>query len=463
MDQHILRFVAALRTAGVRVSPPEAADALVAAGSVDMDDRDAFRAALRGTLVKRDLDQDVFDDLFALHFSPFGSHDGDVPPAPARQLPDLPPQAVDALGAELQDLLDRLLEATDLELAMLVRDAGRDAVEAMTSLLQQGMVSRSILEALGVGGGADAALDRFQRSLVESGMSDDDARSWREVMRDQLERLRATVRGHVRLEFERLDAARRAERRRTEMRRAALGVVPPREAAEMARLVELLGRKLDSLPELRRRPTHRGALDMQRTQRANLSSGGVPFRLRWRRPPQRRPQIVALCDISNSMQSTVRFMLHFLYRLHDRFSRVRTFAFVSDVTEVTSEFDESSVDTAIEHALQPPGIAYYSSTNYGRALLRFLERYPDAVGTRTMVIVLGDARGNHTPPRAEVLEEVRRRARRLIWFNPEPRLSWGLGDSSMLDYLPHCSDAHEVRTLAQLEQAVDSLTRTVSG
>src|SRR5467141_3481574 len=99
MDDHILGFVRALRAAGVRVSPPEAGDALRAAAAVEVDDRDSFRAALRGTLVKRDLDIDVFEELFARHFSPYGSHDGDVPAVPAAPgtLRPLPPEAVDVL------------------------------------------------------------------------------------------------------------------------------------------------------------------------------------------------------------------------------------------------------------------------------------------------------------------------------------------------------------------------------
>jgi len=458
VDDAILRFVAALRAAGVRVSPPEAIDALVAAGAVEIDDRNGFRSALRGTLIKRDLDIEVFDQLFALHFSPFGSRQGDIPPATEpRALPPLPPEAVDALGAELQLLLDRILDMPDLELALLVREAGREALAGLESLLQQGMVGRSILEVLGAGAGSDLALDRFAATLRAAGFAEEDVRAWRDRYREELDRLRATVRAFVRAEFERVDAPARRERRGRELSRASLGSISAREAAEMTRLVELLGRKLDSLPELRRRPRRRGHLDMQRTWRANLQTGGVPFRLRWERPPQHRPEVVALCDISNSMQSTVRFLLHFLYRLQDRFSRVRTFVFVSDTVEVTKDFEEGDVDTAIEHALQPEGIAYYSSTDYGRSLERFLAAYPDAVGTRTMLFVLGDARGNFTPPRPELLAHLRQRGRRLVWFNPESRLSWGLGDSAMLQYVPHCTQVAEVRTLQQLEAAIDAM------
>jgi uncharacterized protein with von Willebrand factor type A (vWA) domain len=162
------------------------------------------------------------------------------------------------------------------------------------------------------------------------------------------------------------------------------------------------------------------------------------------------------------MQSTVRFLLHFLYRLQDRFSRVRTFVFVSETVEVTSEFAEADVSTAIARALQPEGIAYYSSTNYGRSLESFLSVYGDAVGSRTMLFILGDGRGNYTPARADLVATLRQRARRVVWFNPESRPSWGLGDSAMTDYTPHCTQVAEVRTLAHLESAIDAMTAKAS-
>jgi len=459
VDEHIHRFAAALRMAGIRISPPEVADALVAAGSVDLEDRPSFKSALRATLVKRDFDLDTFEQLFDLYFSPYGSRDDDLPPPiEARDLPPLPPGALDELGEELARLWQALQSADDMELALLIREsARREGAGRIDTVLQQGMAGRLILQGMGLGMGSDAALDRFAQRLREAGMSDADVQAWRDAVREQLDRLRAAVRGFVRAEYDRNEGAMRESRRARELSMRSIDAFTPREAAEMSRLVEKLGQKLDSLPELRRAPRKRGALDMHRTWRSNLQTGGVPFRLRWEKPPRRRPQVVALCDISNSVQSTVRLMLHFLYRLQDRFSRVRTFVFVSDCCEVSDEFLHYDAETAIAHALAPKQIAYYSATNYGRSFERFLAQYDDAVTSRTIFLVLGDARGNYTPPRADLLATVKGRARRVLWFNPEGRLSWGLGDSTMNQYLPHCTQAFEVRTLAHLEMAIENL------
>jgi uncharacterized protein with von Willebrand factor type A (vWA) domain len=460
MEGPILEFVRALRASGIRVSPTEAADALGAAVGVGLEDRNTFRSALRATLLKRELDRATFEELFSLHFSPFGAASPQIAaPTPIPELRPLPREALEALGPELQALLDRILAASDLELALLARQAGGEALRNLDSLLQQGLVARAALDSLGAAG-ADAALDRLAAALGGAGWDEAEVRAWRDLLRDELERLRAAVRGVVREQYDRVDAERRRERRAREISRSTLGSIGDHESAQMRMLVERLGHKLDSLPELRRRRHRHGALDPQRTWRANLQSGAIPFRLRWREHPRRKPQVVALCDISNSMQSTVRFLLHFLYRLQDRFSRVRTFVFVADVTEVTDEFRDNAVDVAIAHALEPSGFAYYSATNYGRAFEQFLRTYADAVTPRTITLILGDARGNHTPARAPLLADIGRRSRRLVWFNPEARLSWGLGDSSMQEYLPHCSQASEVRTLAHLEAAIDGMVMT---
>jgi uncharacterized protein with von Willebrand factor type A (vWA) domain len=457
VERPILEFARALRAAGVRISPSEVADALGAAAGVGVEDRSTFCSALRATLLKRQLDQATFDELFALHFAPFGTGPPEIA-APTRipALRPLPQAAFDALGPELQALLDRIIGASDLELALLVRENARDALRSLDSLLQQSMVARSVLDSLGAGG-ADAALDRLAGALRRAGWDEPDVRAWRDLLRDALERLRTAVRGVVREQLSRVEAERHRERGARDMSRSSLGAVGDQESAQMRLLVERMGRKLDSLPELRRRRNKRGSLDFQRTWRANMQCGAMPFRLRWRERPRRKPQVVALCDISNSMQSYVRFLLHFLYRLQDRFSRVRTFVFVSEVIEVTNEFRHNPVDVAIAHALAPPGFAYYAATNYGRAFEEFLHSYADAVSPRTITLILGDARGNHTPARAELLADIGRRSRRLVWFNPEARLSWALGDSSMQEYLPSCTQASEVRTLGQLETAIDTM------
>jgi hypothetical protein len=81
----------------------------------------------------------------------------------------------------------------------------------------------------------------------------------------------------------------------------------------------------------------------------------------------------------------------------------------------------------------------------------------DAVDGRTTVVILGDGRNNYNSPRLDLMKDLQRRAKKLVWFNPEHQRQWGTGDSDMLDYYPVCDTVSVVRNLAQLATAVDRL------
>ena len=77
--------------------------------------------------------------------------------------------------------------------------------------------------------------------------------------------------------------------------------------------------------------------------------------------------------------------------------------------------------------------------------------------SKTTLIVIGDARNNYNPPEAWALADMKAKAKRLLWLNPEPALSWSFGDSAMRDYEPHCDRVEVVQNLASLKKVVDGL------
>jgi hypothetical protein len=102
----------------------------------------------------------------------------------------------------------------------------------------------------------------------------------------------------------------------------------------------------------------------------------------------------------------------------------------------------------------PPG---YYNTDLGHCLSQFSAHHLEALDHRTTLIVCGDGRNNYNPARTELLEDLARRARRSVWFNPEPPSLWGTDDSDMLRYLPLMDAVFQVSNLRQLSQAVDRL------
>ncbi|MGW7721146.1 VWA domain-containing protein, partial [Streptomyces chartreusis] len=273
--------------------------------------------------------------------------------------------------------------------------------------------------------------------------------------------------------FRRLVAAearrRVAERRgRDEIARRAVAPTADRvdflfagkaQLAELRRAVQPLARKLATRLVARRRRAARGTIDLRRTLRGSLSTGGVPMKpvLRRRRPA--RPELVLLCDVSGSVSGFSDFTMLLVQALHDQFSKVRVFAFVNRIDEVTGLLERGTADpeglsTRIEAEATLTG--YHGSSDYGMALGEFAERYGDVVGPRTTVFVLGDARTNMSDPNLPAVRQIAGQARRVYWLNPEQRSSWGTGDSAAPSYA-ELVEMHECRTARQLSTLVERL------
>jgi uncharacterized protein with von Willebrand factor type A (vWA) domain len=189
-----------------------------------------------------------------------------------------------------------------------------------------------------------------------------------------------------------------------------------------------------------------------------MALGGFPARLAFRRRRPERPDVVVLCDVSDSVRYVSRLMLVFVHTLQELFTRVRSFVFVSDLGEVTAAFrKERDVARAAHLATAARVVSLFGNSNYGRALKTFHEQFRGAVTRRTTVIIIGDGRSNYHPPNGWVLDELRRRARHLVWICPEERWAWGQGDSEMPLYASKVERVATVTTLAELEGAADAL------
>ena len=220
----------------------------------------------------------------------------------------------------------------------------------------------------------------------------------------------------------------------------ALPTSPTQDLAAVHRAVAQLKRRLATLGHEQRGRKRASAVDMRRTMRASLETGGVPLRLKYRPKRPRRPEIYVLCDVSTSVTSASVFFLSVLHALHDSFRKLRSFVFIERISEVTEVFERERDFRAISQKIsQEGGVADVSGyTDYGRVWLEFYEEISEDLDPRSTVIVLGDARTNGREPHAEIFARISERAGRTFWLNPEPRLYWNYGDSVMSAYERHC-------------------------
>jgi uncharacterized protein with von Willebrand factor type A (vWA) domain len=460
MDERILEFIGDLRRADLRVSTTEALDALHAAAAVGLDQREDFRHALAATLVKEARDLQTFDRLFELYFF---------------DLKGLGAEAARTLGREdpwARALLERLLEAADLELDPLaemllladaaslelaVREGGRGAgLERLFYFLQVGYFTRRIWDQF-PWQGIEADLERLLRAAEAQGMDPGALARLRTYMDLRLEAFRRLVRQHVERELARRGHGQAERLRRELLADKPLFTLSADEVAQMRAVVARLARRIRDALALRHRREQEGKLDTHRTLRASLKYGGVPVELRWRRRHREKPRLVTLCDVSDSVRNASRFMLQLVWNLQDCFSKVQSFVFVSEIAEVSDAFRTLPVERAVEHALGHAPVDYHSRSDFGYAFARFCRESLDRLDRKTTVLVLGDARNNYNDPQAWALRLIRERVKGIIWLNPEGQWGWGVGDSVMPLYAPHCDLVRECRTLAQLAEVVDGL------
>jgi len=465
MDEKIVEFIALLRSNGLRTSMSEDLDAFAAIQRMGLRDRSLLKDVLRATLVKSTLDVATFDELFDLYFGGLAAAMKAVESASRQSLQvgdgdyqdllDALAEILEQLDVDLSDLARHLLRDDQGQLEKSLREAAREAdLRNIERSFQEGRYGQSIAQILGIGGLAQE-LDRLKDNLGD--LDTDLQEKLRKLIDQRLQDLTNMIKRMVRLELQKRDPSIRENQRSRSLEEKSFYYLSEDEVRQMKEAVAKLAQRLKNVVAIRRRKGKRGKFDVKATLRRNLQYGGVPFRIQFDRRIKDRPQVMVLCDVSDSVRNVSRFMLQFVYSLQDLYSRVRSFIFVSDLGEVTQMFEEHEITEAVEESLSGGVINIYAHSDFGRAFQKFHRDYLEAVNKRTTVIVLGDARNNYNAPHEWVLRDIKLRAKQVIWLNPENRLTWGFGDSEMDRYLPHCDIVEECRNLKQLYAVVDRM------
>jgi uncharacterized protein len=438
----LLGFCEELRGEGVAVGTSEILDAFAALEQVPWTSREDFREALATTIAKSQEDRRLFELLFERWF--FRAAESE---AIARGIEEGERRHEGAERLDLDELQEQIRQAivdgNDGEM----RDLARLAISAFG---RQG-------EGSGVVG---VDVQRIRRTLGLSAgtqpQAEDGAAELPPIDRDQLN----TFERHLRRELER-DLIERTStlppsRPLAELDRA-LPTSPTQDLAAVHRAVSQMKRRLATLGNEQRGRRRGRTVDVRRTMRTSLETGGVPMHIRYRPKRPRRPEIYVLCDVSTSVTSASVFFLSVLHALHDSFRKLRSFVFIERISEVTDVFEHERDFRAIAQRISSEGgVADVSGyTDYGRVWLEFLGKISDDLDPRSTVIVLGDARTNGREPHADVFAQVSERAGRLFWLNPEPKLYWNYGDSVMAAYERYCDGAFECWTTRHLENFVN--------
>lgn len=415
-DEMVVFFVRLLRREGLNVSPSEAIDALKTANQINIQNREAFRTALRAALVKREADRPVFETLFEAVFKPENltpvgdpghGHDHD-----------------DEGGYQLENPEENLVPTFEGEghshdpIRMLYEDNENigDAFERMTA--------EAVGDAEAVPVETEGMIADFENDPSFTEKPSPSVNMDREVV-DWKER-----------QFEAFDAA---------------------EMAEMETVIAHLVRRLKQQVKKRQNDTDSGRLNVSRTLRQSARTGFVPFDPVFRSNEMERPRVVVLCDVSYSVTHASRLMLHFLHALGNHsLIKSHDFVFVKELAEVTDLARRQGISDTTESIFRGEVVDVDDDSDFGHAFEEFHDNHMETLRHKPTVIILGDARNNFNDSGAWVLEEIREQSQQLVWVNPEEQSLWNRGPSIMDEYSRHCDFVEQAATPTELQDVLET-------
>lgn len=440
MNKKFYDFIDILKDADVPISTDEVLSMFNAITLITANDGIIFKQTLQTTLIKDYTDIPVFEKCFSTFFL----KDGKIAPNDITLMDSIrdksssvPDNMMDELDEKMKDFLNSiatnmLFEKTPEQLLAMFLD---DQVETGSS------------------GGMGIDIFRLKRSLIHSSysrdraMSDDDADlEINEMLLNMISQKQKDKKIGTSI-----------KKREDYLVNKVIYQIKPAEIKEMKELIKRFGQKFRNRISLRKKRVKHGGIDIKKTFRRSMQYGGIPFRLYFKNRKIDRPQLVVLCDVSGSMGSYVRFMLLLTHTLQSLFSKVRTFAFISDMVEITELFMEMETERAIESIFSDNNFTYGWGSNYGYCFDKFIGEFSDSLGRKTSVLVLGDARNNTQDPGLESFIRIKDRSRNLFWLNPDKKHLWNWGDSVATLYQPYCNEMKEVNSFLDLSEFIDKL------
>ena len=421
----LLEFVAELRAAGVRISVAESIDAMRAVVAAGVE-RVPMREALAAALIKDEGDRPLFDELFVRRFAVpsrtaigdrrgrreragvFGAAGGPNPSGTAAGV------SVRAREQEAEPLAEPPRQPRDdaphRPGARSV--ASPDTNEADGKRADHAAPSGGELDAApqpeGVGASPDDAAGREDSPGIEAGRA------------AALRALERTPFGLYRdLEYDRA--------------RDALILLKRRFRLHLARRLRIAAA---------------GKIDLRRTLRAAIQHGGALGDLRFRARRPRHLELLVLADLSGSMTYAAALMLELAAGAIGAFRRVRSLVYVDRLAE--AGFERGRL-------IMTPALDLYARSDFGRVLGELTARRAELITRATVIVIMGDGRNNRRPARADLLRELSRSCRAIIWLNPEPPERWNTGDSAIGQYARAVTAMIPAGNLRELERGLKSV------
>ena len=244
------------------------------------------------------------------------------------------------------------------------------------------------------------------------------------------------------------------------LRTKRFDALAPDELAELYRLMTALELATPLRRTRRYEKRRRGErIDLRRTLRGSLRTGGDPVRLRRRRRRVVPRRLVLLCDISGSMEPYARAYLQFLACAAGCGPNAEAFAFATRLTRLTRALRSRNPERAIQRAAAAAP-DWSSGTRIGEALRAFNDRHGRRGMARGAVVVIlsdGWERGDPALVGRE-LERLSRLAYRIVWVNPRLAAdAFSVRAGGMVAALPHIDALVSGHSFAALREVTEAI------
>ncbi|HUY26238.1 MAG TPA: VWA domain-containing protein [Candidatus Binataceae bacterium] len=408
----ITNFIAALRAAGIRISVAESIDAMRAVAAAGLE-REPMCEALAAALIKDEADRAGFDDAFARFFAapPNRNSRGDHPDhrgslESAASGPGRPGEAP-RTGAKPREHSPRRASAISEHPDSEPKETQSAEPHRPAQAETRGASGEAENRATGHLD-ADRAAENREPALVSGGEG------------TRAARLRA-------------------------LERKPFAAYTDLEYGQARDTLEILKRRFRTRLGRRLRIAKAGRVDIRRTIRAGIQRGGALAELRFRARRPRRIDLTILADISGSVRYAAELMLELVAGAYANFSRVHSFVYIDRLAEA---------DFEAGHLVTSPALDLYARSDFGRVLMELWERRAEVLSRQTVVVILGDGRNNRRPARADLLRELARSCKAIVWLNPEEPARWGTGDSAIAQYAREVRAHLPARDLRELERGL---------
>ncbi|MBS3887070.1 MAG: VWA domain-containing protein [Dethiobacter sp.] len=406
LEVNLVRFIHMLRYAGIRIGSGEVLDALNALSLLDLSDREAVRAGLKATLVKRSGEQQLFDKAFTLFFAPPEAKEKDY----TRHRQD---------QTQRQQLLAKATEELTFQgMPLKLSDSEKTVYSGMPEKDKEKLLD--YIKKTAEGKNIEQHFQPILESVVKSSLA-----YWRKSLRNQLNLSPLPQTGDQELNALLASAVRNGGDYSPALLEEDMQNIADKDLPRAEALIRKLARQMVTrLARRYRQSKKRQQLDLRKTIRHNIRFGGTLLKLRYRSRRTQKPRLVLLCDVSGSMARYANFVLQFIYGINDVVSQIESFIFSEDLERVTEYFQHGDDFTSTMLEVINRSKEWGRGTNLGAALKNLRLKYPDLLTGHSILLIVSDTKTMALDETLQELSLIKRIVKDVVLLNTLPRGDW---------------------------------------